>query len=376
MMTRAPILLVLIPLITLTFAANITIHQPDLPFIPTSLPPPSPLTQSSSIISLFSNLGRTTTWTLRSRIHLAGDTGEPEGMVVIHSSTSPSDVSRIIVAAGDWTQPTKSFGNHTIINGTDRSNGAGYAHLVVYDGDGALIADATLTSLGDEEYHIGGLDYDGSSIWATLAQYRPNSTATIISIDPTTLEYARVLRAGDHLGGIVHDTKTKRLTCLNWGSRNATTYNLKRLKKPVEEVRAGVLANFTLPDKVVRNPSFYIDYQDCKFLGHHPTIISPHPRALMICSGVATLQPPNNVTIGGLAVVDVETMIPIMEVPLTMASDLGAPITQNPFDVAVVDEKLRVYFLPDQHNSTVYVYEAEPQSLFQYGGDGGCRNCM
>jgi len=54
-----------------------------------------------------------------------------------------------------------------------------------------------------------------------------------------------------------------------------------------------------------------------------------------------------------------------------MRSMLGVPITQNPVDVAMVDGKLRLYWLPDQHNSTLYVYEAQPQSPYEYGGSGG-----
>lgn len=362
-------LLTLLCLVLFTFASEITVYQQNTPFIPTPLPPPSARSQASSILPLFANLGRTTTWTLVSQIPLSGDTGEPEGLVIIASPTNASLISRIIVSAGNWTAPTESFGNHTIVNGTDRSNGAGSAHLRVYDGDGATVADAKLTADGEQEYHIGGLDYDGTHVWATLAQYRPNTTATVISINPSTLEYSRVLRAGDHLGGIVHDLRSQSITCLNWGSRNATTYNLSDLTASIMESRAGEIGDFTPPQKVVRNPSFYVDYQDCKFLGHHPTAFSQHLRALMICSGVASLT--LNVTIGGVAVVDVATMIPIMEAPLTITSDLGVPITQNPFDVGVVDGKLRMYFLPDLHNSTLYVYEAEVESLFQYGGDGG-----
>ena len=363
-------LLTLLCLALVTSTSKITVYQQNTPFIPTPLPPPSPRSQASSILPLFANLGRTTTWTLVSQIPLSGDTGEPEGLVIISSPTNASLISRIIVSAGNWTAPTEPFGNHTIVNGTDRSNGAGSAHLRVYDSDGAAVADAKLTADGEEEYHIGGLDYDGTHLWATLSQYRPNSTATVISINPSTLQYSRVLRAGDHLGGIVHDPKLQSITCLNWGSRNATTYNLSDLAVPVTESRAGEIgAAFTPPQSVVRNPSFYVDYQDCKFLGHHLIALSQHPRALMICSGVARLT--LNVTIGGVAVVDVATMTPLMEVPLTMTSDLGVPITQNPFDVGVVEGKLRFYFLPDLHNSTLYVYEAEVESLFQYGGDGG-----
>lgn len=75
--------------------------------------------------------------------------------------------------------------------------------------------------------------------------------------------------------------------------------------------------------------------------------------------------------LGGLAIVDTETMAPLAEVPVTLLSELGAPMTSNPMDVGVVDGRLRVYWVPDQGNSTIYVYEAEPGGPFQYGGDGG-----
>jgi hypothetical protein len=84
----------------------------------------------------------------------------------------------------------------------------------------------------------------------------------------------------------------------------------------------------------------------------------------MICSGVATLT--KTATIGGIAIVDLETMTPLDEVPITMVSDLGAPVIQNPFEVDIVDGRLRVYFMPDQHNSTLYVYEAQPNSPYEY----------
>jgi len=59
-------------------------------------------------------------------------------------------------------------------------------------------------------------------------------------------------------------------------------------------------------------------------------------------------------------------MIPLSEVPLTMTSDLGILVTMNPFDVDIVDGRLRVYFLPDQHNSTLYIYEADPNSPYEF----------
>lgn len=333
-------------LLTTALAANITVYQPNISFLPTPLPAPGATSNFEAIIEQFNLLGRSTVWKLVKKIPFQGDTGEPEGMANIGED-------RYILGGGQWTNATSSYGKNTIINGTDRTPGAGYAHLTVYDGQGKRIADATLTKTGASEYHIGGIEYDGEQIWATIAQYRPNTTATIVSVNPLTMEYQNLIHHADHLGGIVHDKQYQQLATLNWGARNATIWDLKTQPNPYPA--------FTPPKAVVRNPSFYVDYQDCKFLGHSAVY---DYRGVMMCSGVATFA--NNVTVGGLAIVDVETMTPLSEVPLTMVSDLGTPITQNPFDVALVNGTIRVYFLPDQHNSTLYVYEPVQNSPYEY----------
>jgi len=76
----------------------------------------------------------------------------------------------------------------------------------------------------------------------------------------------------------------------------------------------------------------------------------------MLCSGVSTI---GNYTLGGIALVDVKTMIPLAELPIEMESALGVRVTMNPMDVGVKDGKLRLYLLPDQHNSTLCVFEAQ-----------------
>jgi hypothetical protein len=261
--------------------------------------------------------------------------------------------NRYFVSSGMYTEATVSFGNNTIINGTDRSPGAGVAHCLVFDANGTRIADAAVSSPGAIEYHTGGYDYDGEYIWATIAQYRPNSTAHILRIHPTTLDADIVFRIENHEGGIVRDTETNQLVTLDWGARNASTWQLHSSKSPCNSSVTAV--------RNVRNPSFYVDYQDCKFLGHPAAY---DHRGVMICSGVTALT--NTTNIGGIAIVDLETMVPLDEVPITMVSDLGVPVTENPFDVDIVDGRLRVYFLPDQHNSTLYVYEAQPDSPVEF----------
>ncbi|KAJ3745130.1 hypothetical protein DFH05DRAFT_1535278 [Lentinula detonsa] len=297
-------------------ALNITYYSSKLPIAPLLLPRSHAQGDGSEIVDLFNNLGRSTVWKAVDK----APTGD-----------------RFVVSAGEYTEPTIPF--NTTINGTDRSPGAGFAHSVVFSGNGTRLADAILTKQGAIEYHLGGLDYDGRYIWATIAQYRPNSTASLVRVDPNTLEPTPIFHYTDHLGGIVHDTSQSTLTTLNWGSRNSSTWSLAHLSPFTSELR--------------------------KFLGRNPDQCS-NQRPLMLCSGVATIG--TGLNLGGIAIVDVESMIPLLEIPITMTSDAGTLVTQNPVDLNVSEDgQLRLYWLPDQHNSTLYVYEAQAQSPFEFG---------
>lgn len=343
---------------TIAAPADVQVYH-NGPFVPNNkLPPSHASSDGGKIVELFLKLRGSTEWKLVSKTPIEGDTGEPEGMVLVGDD-------RLFVSSGQWTVPTEKY-NKTI-NGTDRSPGAGFTHLLLYDLEGRLLANSSLTKPGEIEYHGGGLDYDGRYIWITLSQYRPNSTATITRIDPLTLKSERLFRTNDHNGGIVHDTVTDNLVTLSWGSRNATTWSLKRYPRGFAP-----LPGFTPPKRRVTNPSFFIDYQDCKFLGHQrvPQVFPPSSslwdriislgkqndrRPLMLCGGVATVDGFN---LGGLALVDTETMIPVWEVPIGLKSEKGTRLTQNPIEAQVVNGKLRVWFMPDQRESVLYIYEA------------------
>lgn len=152
----------------------------------------------------------------------------------------------------------------------------------------------------------------------------------------------------DHQGGIVHDPATGDLTTLNWGGREASIWSLKKPTEPLPE--------FSHPEATVTNPSHWVDYQDCKFLG--PVETGPHAgRTVMLCSGIATLA--DGTETGGVAIVDTFTMVPLMEVPLTLRTDNGIRVTKNPVDVDIVSGKLRLYFVPEEHDSALYVFEVE-----------------
>ena len=314
-------------------SVNVTIHQPGVAIAPSPLPAPNPSSHSEEIIRQFVQLDRTTKWALVEKIAFEGDTYEPEGIVRL------GDGERYFVASFQRIYPLPG-------DNSPNPHYEGFAHLLIFDSQGSRVASATLTESGAAEHHAGGIDYDGTHIWATLGQNKPgpNSTATLVRIDPETLHVEPMLRAADHLGAAVHDVETGNVLTLNWGARKAYVWNLR--------YKAAPQPAFTQPRALVANPSHWVDYQDCKFLGHSQRFGF---RPVMICSGITKLY---GTVIGGVSLVDMESMVPLYEVPLTMRSDQGALVTKNPMDVAIVDGKLRLFFLPDERNSTLYAFEA------------------
>jgi hypothetical protein len=297
--------------------------------------PDRPAEHGGQIARLFERVTRDTTWKLVAAVRLQAETWHPEGIVKLGDQW--------IVSSVQVTEPTVKFPNGQIIHGTDRSPGAGFGHLLRFDAQGGLLADRVLNAAGALEYHPGGLDYDGRRLWVTLAQYRPNSSATFLRVDPDTLAATPVLRARDHFGGVVNDTARGRLVTLNWGSRAASSWRAVRHRR---------LDRFTRPASVVRNPSHFADYQDCKYLGR----VSGHRHPLMLCGGITQF---GAFQLGGIALLDTRTLAPAWEVPITTLSPAGNVLTRNPIDVGVVDGRLRVYVAPDDDATTVFTYEAQ-----------------
>lgn len=340
------------------FTLNITHHAPSLPIPSSPLPQPHALADAAQAIPLLLSLSRSTTWSSIANITLrAPDTFEPEGLLRLGPD-------RFLLSAGEYTTRTKKYPpSNPIQDGTDRTPGAGFAHLMMFTSNGTLVADASISLSGSLEYHNGGLDYDGESIWGVLSQYRPNTSATVYAADPTTLRPRAVLHhPSDHLGAIAvppavdlrprhGDEKhgsDRRISTLNWGGRTASLFPLPDTDSCVSR----------LPRRTIRNPSHFVDYQDCKYMGPWSSY------TLMLCSGVASLGNPTSSSekynLGGIALVDIDTMQPLAEIPVTLESEKGVRMTQNPMDFSVEDGKLRFYWAPDQHESTLYIYEAQP----------------
>jgi Family of unknown function (DUF6454) len=297
--------------------------------------PRPPAAEGAQIARLVQQVTRTTPWKLIRSVRLQAETWHPEGIVKLGKQW--------IVSSVQVTEPTVKYPNGQIIDGTDRTPGAGFGHLMRFDARGRLQTDRVLNRPGALEYHPGGLDYDGAKLWLTLAQYRPNKSSTFFRIDPATLAAKPFLHARDHFGGEVHDTARDRLVTLNWGSRAGSSWSIPARPR---------LGGFTEPLSVVRNPSHFIDYQDCKYLGRVPA----HRHPLMLCGGITEYGP---FQLGGMALVDTKTLSPAWEVPITILSPGGRVLTRNPIDVDVVRGKLRLHLAPDDDATTVFTYEAE-----------------
>jgi hypothetical protein len=297
-----------------------------------------PAADGARIAAAFAKLSRNTSWQLVSKVPLRFDAHHPEGVARIGD--------RFVLSTVEVTEPTQRYQPPgTIIDGTDRTPGKGIGHLIAFDGQGNPLADVRLDDRANI-YHPGGLDYDGRALWVAVAEYRPNKPSIIYRVDPITLAAREVLRTPDHIGGIVHDTRRRRVLGLNWGSRTAYEWKLTG--------RGAVLRDTTA------NPSHFVDYQDCKYLGQPRTFENP----AMLCGGIAGLRHPGpdgqpvSYDLGGIALVDVETMRPTNEVPFQEYTDQRQVGTRNAIDVQIVDGRLRLYLVADDDQSNLLIYEA------------------
>ena len=100
------------------------------------------------------------------------------------------------------------------------------------------------------------------------------------------------------------------------------------------------------------NPSHYVDYQDGQWL---------RGTNLMLCSGVKTYRMPGrrdgSFALGGIGLIDTGTLSIVHEIPVRLWVDGRLPMTQNPFYAVATEEGLRFYFMPEDNESIVYVYD-------------------
>ena len=278
-------------------------------------------------------LSRGTQWKPVSAVPVNFLTHHPQGMVKIGDT--------LFVSSVEIQQPTKRFPQP--VDGYDRDTGAGVGHLFKIDMKGNLIADITLGE--GSIYHPGGIDYDGKYIWVPVAEYRPNSRSIVYRVDPETMKAEEMFRFADHVGGLVHDTDSKSLHGVSWGSRRFYRWALDANGKPTNASEA--------PEKLrTLNTSHYLDYQDCKYAG----------KSRMLCSGVTEMRLTPEAApfrLGGIDLVDLAEGRPIFQTPVLLWSAAGMDMTHNPVWMEPSDAGIRGYFMPEDDKSTLYIYEAD-----------------
>jgi hypothetical protein len=286
-----------------------------------------------ALVRTFEYVSRSTTWTRTATLDLDFETFHPQAMEVVGD--------RIYLSSVEIIEPTVRYLEP--VDGYDRTPGKGLGHLFVLDRDGRLLKDIVISD--GHRYHPGGLDYDGEFLWLPVAEYRPNSSADIYRIDPTTYDVAKLFTVSDHIGGVVRDQETGHLVGQSWGSRRFYDWTVEGKQK-----------GFWL------NENHFLDYQDCEYVASGKAL----------CSGVTGLpaQPgaATGYELGGLAMIDLRDRHRILrEVPLQQWSTAGHVITRNPTDLDADGSHLTLYAAPDDSGEAagtqILTYEADVTPL-------------
>ena len=280
----------------------------------------APADPRSVVADRVTRLTRETAWTRVSAVPIPFPTFHPQGLVKIGETFFLSSVEVL-----------------------DRDAGKGIGHLFKMDSTGRRLADL---KLGEGAiYHPGGLDYDGTSIWVAVAEYRPNSRSIVYRIDPNTMRAVVVLRFRPITSAPLSLTPTTTRCTASAGSARRFIAGPWVAMATSPTRMWGVAAQRTL------NPSHYVDYQDCKYAG----------RRRMLCTGVTEFRPSAGAQpfrLGGLELVDLQDGRPLHQVPILLWTDRGLDMTHNPAWIESTATGLRAYFIPEDDNSTLYVFEA------------------
>ncbi len=81
----------------------------------------------------------------------------------------------------------------------------------------------------------------------------------------------------------------------------------------------------------------------------------------MLCTGVTEIRPSADAQpfrLGGLELIDLQDGRPLHQVPILLWTERGLDMTHNPAWIESTATGLRAYFIPEDDNSTLYVFEA------------------
>lgn len=243
------------------------------------------------VTATVATMARTTQWHLVDEVALRFDAHHPQGMARVGSVW--------------W------------ISTVDIEATAGY--LLAVDSDGQLVE---RVAVGDaRKHHPGGMDFDGEAFWIAAAEYRPNSTATIYRMEPGKPPEP-AFDVDDHVGAVARCGRDGDLVGWSWGSRRFYRWS----------VDGSLLA-------ARDNPSFFVDHQDCQWLGE----------GRLLCSGVAEVGLESGPGwLGGVGLLDIDDLTMTREVPMPIYSpETGRVATHNPVWVETAGDQLLMHVLPD-----------------------------
>jgi len=148
----------------------------------------------------------------------------------------------------------------------------------------------------------------------------------------------------------LRNTKANTLHGVSWGSRRLYRWtlddslNAKDADRPPEAL--------STPDR-----QHYIDYQDCQYLGS----------GMALCSGVVVYETPKDPEFyfGGIDLVDLQDNSPVHQIPVTLWTEDGLVMTTNPFFVEEQPGGLRFYFMPEDDDSRLFIYDTRAQEIQQ-----------
>jgi len=220
----------------------------------------------------------------------------------------------------------------------EQAVGLGTGYLMKFNFKGELIAQLRLGK--DSVYHPGGIDFDGQYIWIPVCEYRPHGRSLIYRIDLTTMEAKVEFTVDDAIGALVCDRDRHELVGFNWDAMQFYTWKQQLLDRGKWHLKS-----------ISNNNQHFIHFQDGQYVG----------QGLMICSGVNSfLKDPHakeRIVIGGIQLMDIHTYQSTYTLPIHLISKTGRIMTSNPFYTDVVDGKVCLYFVPDDDQSTLYMYE-------------------
>jgi hypothetical protein len=289
------------------------------------------------LVSQIQQLTRASVWTLERTLPLTFPTHHPQGLVKIGDTFYVSSVEIRV--------PTRRSANRS--DGFDRDAGEGVGHIFKVSSNGTLVRDLVIGE--GTMYHPSGIDFDGAHIWVALAEYRPNSRSIVYRVDPTAMTASEVFRVDDHLGGIVRNTDDNTLHAVSWGSRWFYRWTLDRSGRPTDLSRPR-------DERRTANPSHYVDYQDCKYAGERR----------MLCSGIADVARASGekpVQLGGIDLIDLRAGLPVHQIPVALTTPAGVSLTRNPSFFESMEDGVRMFVLPEDDTSTLYVYRVSAAKL-------------